>query len=207
MRLHRRQYTQNVGQVIDCFKMTSTKSMRKLTLHFFLSLFFVILYSNPSYAQSSSSSYSLELAAIYGINLPHSIVGHEGSYQVLGIRSAIPVGGQGALEAGLLVQHADPDRIYTLDAGYRYEHPLEGLLLVGLAGLHFSKFIVEADVDEFGDCVLEGCATDAGYKIGAYAGGGLRLPLGAQMFLGFSSRFYLVPSLWLLLEAGLGYRF
>lgn len=161
---------------------------------------------NPNAEAQSSASYSYELEPVYSINLPKRILGREGTLQVLGLRSAFQTG-SGAVQFSLLAQHDDPDRIYTIDSGYRFELQFQNLELLAMFGVHVSKFSISTKLDELGDCTTLDCQTDSGIKLGLYGGGGVQIPIQPNIPLRLSMRFYTNPSIWLLIELGVGFRF
>lgn len=178
-----------------------------------------LLVSSFAHAEGNSSrqlntSYTIELTPNLGINLPYDLWGTPGTLSTIGLRGAYNItslGGTGALELGAFVQHADPDRAYTADAGYRYDFVQEGLNAFFGIGFHYSYFKLVADTNEDGSCVVASstgaCLTDSGAHSGIYVGGGIMMPLTPSIPVKFSMRFYNSPQLWLLLEMGMGFRF
>lgn len=164
---------------------------------------------------SLNTSYTFEITPHFGIDLPYDLWGTPGTLKTIGLRFAYNLagaGGAGALETAAIVQHADPDRAYTFDLGYRYDFVQEGLNAFFSIGFHNSYFKLVADRKADGSCVVPNsagtaCLTDTGNYVGLFVGGGIMFPLAPSIPLKFAMRFYSKPQLWLLLEMGLGFRF
>lgn len=167
-----------------------------------------------AHAENLNANYTVEIQPFLGINLPYDLWGTPGTLKTVGLRSSYNLnglGGAGAIEGAFFLQHADPDRAYTTDLGYRYDFVQEGLNAFFAIGFHYSYFKLDPDVNADGTCVLPGvdgqCLTDTGGHSGLFLGGGIMVPLTPNVPLKFGMRFYNGPQLWLHLEMGLGIRF
>jgi opacity protein-like surface antigen len=160
-----------------------------------------------AHAASSFEPFTYEIEPVLGLNLPYDFWGTQGTLSMFGLRMAYAINEKSAIESGIFAQHADPDRIYTFDVSYRYELETDVLNPFFNFGLHYSRVNFTVDHDSTGACIPANCQTDSGNKIGVLVGAGLQIPINSKLPLKLSMRFYKEPVLWLLLEAGLGFRF
>jgi hypothetical protein len=195
--------------------------MKKLGVIFFKRLFIqpciyllsVGLFFTPQswvWSQSKGgglSPFTLEFTPGLGVNLPYDIWGTPGTMDVFSLRTAYSVNPGGNLELGFLYHQASEDNAYTLDLGYRVDIPSDVFLAFFNVGYHISQFNLEPDFDENGDCVPSNCLTDSGIHHGLNFGGGIFIPITQTRALRLAMRFYKNPITWLLIEAGVGFRF
>ncbi len=178
-----------------------------LFLGLFFGLFFGLMgISIHSWAQRGSN-YLFEIAPTLGTNLPYDSWGIPGTLSVIGVRGFVPISGPNGVEASVLYQSAGGDTAYTIDASYRFEVPTEAFISFFNIGYHYSIFDLDVDYDAAGVCVPTSCATDSGTHQGIVFGAGVMAPLGTSTMGRLGMRFYKNPVTWLLLEAGLGFRF
>ncbi len=166
----------------------------------------IFSWASSSLAQAKSD-YLIEVTPTLGRNLPYHVWGADNSLAVYGVRAATPLNNKGALEAGFLYSIGSGDKARTFDFGYRYETVLSTINFILDVGLHISKFTLKTDYTSLGTCIPSDCSNDSGVAYGYYFGGGLQVPLSPQIPLRIRMRFYKNPSLWLLLEMGMGLRF
>ena len=158
-------------------------------------------------ASEQFATYTFEVAPTLGITLPYDAWGTRGTLSMIGIRSALSISPQGSIEVSAIAHHAGPDRAYSLDASYRYEMATDAINAYFTFGMHFTRVSFTVDYDENGACIPANCLTDSGNTYGVLIGGGLQVPISPMMPLRLGMRFQKNPTLWLLLEAGLGFRF
>ena len=167
--------------------------------------------ATPVLAASSGSSalanYTLEITPMIGINLPHDFWGVENTLNVYGVQGAYSVNEAGAVTASVLYHAKDNDWAYTIDSGYRHEIASNLFNAYFDVGLHYSKFNLEIDRDSDGECIPSNCKTDSGSYVGLYAGSGLVVPLSPLTLARMGFRFYNKPQSWVLISAGLSFRF
>ena len=154
------------------------------------------------------AAYTWELNAAAGIDLPYDIWGTPGTFSTLALGAAYKVSEKGSIQLSTIYQHASThDKAYTVDVGYGYELVAADFNTFFVAGLHYSHYALTVDHDSTGACVPENCLTDSGNHSGIFVGGGLQIPLSEFTPLRLSMKFFQNPQLWLLLEAGVGFRF
>lgn len=179
-------------------------------LKFFLP-FSLVLGSNFAFSQSKGSgalgNYTIEVTPTVGIMLPYDFWGIEGTLNTYGIQSAYSVNDTGAITLSALYHSKDGDTGYTVDSGYRHEINSNLFHAYFDVGLHYSNFSLERDYDSEGNCVPANCRVDSGTYFGIYGGTGLVIPLGQSTLARFGFRFYNNPQAWVLLGAGIGFRF
>jgi hypothetical protein len=160
-------------------------------------------------AQGASpfSPWTLEFTPIVGINLPYDIWGTPSTLSVLGLRSAYSINPQASVSLGAMFHDGGVDKGYTVDALFRYEMNTEAGVAFFEVGIHDTYLVFDIDYDELGNCVPSNCQTDSGNHLGVAIGGGVQFPIGPMMPLRLAMHFYKEPTLWLLLEAGIGIRF
>lgn len=167
----------------------------------------ILFWTLPTQAQTRLASYKWEFGGTAGLNLPYDLWGTPGTLSTLGVFGAMKVNDKGSISLGAILQHADPDRAYTAEALFRYELSSASVNAIFMAGLHYSYFSLDLDYDETGSCVPANCLTDSGSHTGIVVGGGLQIPLGNYTPFRLAMKFYQSPQIWLLLEAGIGFRY
>ncbi len=170
-----------------------------------------VLIAPPSLVFAASgkalSAFTFEVTPGVGTNLPYDIWGTPGTMDVLSLRTAYAASPGGNIELGMLYQMAADDKAYTIDLGYRMDIPTDAFLAFFNIGYHVSKFELSVDYDDNGDCVPTNCLTDSGYHHGLNFGGGVFIPVSASRVIRLGMKFHKKPITWLLIEAGVGFRF
>ncbi len=172
----------------------------------------LLLFSETSFAQGSQSkrintSYTFEVTPFFGQNLPYDIWGTPGGLYTAGIRGAVNISNDLAIEAGGFYQVAGQDHATTGDLVFRYEIFADAIDAFFVLGAHLSNFYLQLDRDVNGACVPANCQTDTGRHQGFVVGGGIMIPITSQLPLKMSMRFYKNPILWFLFDVGVGIRF
>ncbi len=157
--------------------------------------------------KSTLTAFTIEVTPGLGTSLPYDIWGTPGTLDVISLRSAYALSPDSNIEVGVLYQMASDDKAYTIDVGYRMDIPTEAFNAYFNLGYHVSHFDLSVDYDENGDCVPTNCRTDSGFHRGINFGGGVFVPISPTRVLRLGMKFHKNPITWLLIEAGVGFRF
>jgi len=153
------------------------------------------------------ASYSFEIAPLIGINLPYDVYGADGLLNTYGVQAGLSLDGPSSVTVSGLYHSKEGDWAWTVDGGYRHE--INSALFNAFfdVGLHYSRFNLDVDRKADGTCIPASCATDSGSYVGIYLGSGIIIPLAPMTLARLGFRFYNNPQAWVLVSAGLGFRF